>query len=171
MLGMHGTYEANWAMNQCDVMVCIGARFDDRVTGRLDAFAPHSKKIHIDIDRSSINKIVPVDLAIVGDCATVLEQIITAWGHRKAQNLEAWKGRIDGWRAKKSLAYPRLATEIAPQYAVERLYALTQSHRPIIATEVGQHQMWAAQYFPINQPNEWLTSGGLGTMGYGLPSS
>ena len=171
MLGMHGTYEANWAMNQCDVMVCIGARFDDRVTGRLDAFSPHSQKIHIDIDRSSINKIVPVDLGIVGDCAVVLDQMVALWGSRKAQDLSAWKARIDGWRAKKSLAYPRLPTEIAPQYAIERLYALSKEHQPIVSTEVGQHQMWAAQYFPINQPNEWLTSGGLGTMGYGLPAA
>ena len=171
MLGMHGTYEANWAMNQADVMVCIGARFDDRVTGRLDAFSPHSTKIHIDIDRSSINKTVTVDLPIIGDCARVLEQMIAVWGKRPAQDLSAWKARIDGWRAKKSLSYPRLAREIAPQYAIERLYALTQAHRPIVSTEVGQHQMWAAQYFPINQPNEWLTSGGLGTMGYGLPAA
>ena len=171
MLGMHGTYEANMAMNKADLILCVGARFDDRVTGRLDAFSPDSTKIHIDIDRSSINKTVPVDLPIVGDCAEVLEQIITGWGNRKPQDLTEWKARIDGWRARNSLAYPRTPAAIAPQLAVERLFALTRDHDPIITTEVGQHQMWAAQHFGFFAPNRWLTSGSLGTMGYGLPAA
>jgi len=171
MLGMHGTYEANMAMNKADLILCVGARFDDRVTGRLDAFSPDSTKIHIDIDRSSINKTVPVDLPIVGDCAEVLEQIITGWDSRKPQDLTEWKARIDGWRARNSLAYPRTPAAIAPQLAVERLFALTREHDPIITTEVGQHQMWAAQHFGFFAPNRWLTSGSLGTMGYGLPAA
>ena len=132
MLGMHGTYDANRAMNRCDVMVCIGARFDDRVTGKLDAFSPHSKKIHIDIDRASINKTVAVDLPLIGDCAAVLEQIVTAWGNRQAQDLGEWKARVAGWRARECLAYPPSRAEIMPQLAVERLHALTKDRAPII---------------------------------------
>lgn len=175
MLGMHGTYEANMAMNACDLMVCIGARFDDRVTGRLDAFSPDSTKIHIDIDRASINKNVPVELGIVGDCAQVLGQLLEAWGERAAKDLGEWKARITGWRARECLAYPQSSAQdahaIMPQKAVERLFALTRERQPIITTEVGQHQMWAAQYFGFSSPDKWLTSGGLGTMGYGLPAA
>ncbi len=171
MLGMHGTYEANLAMNQADLIVCIGARFDDRVTGRLDAFAPNSTKIHIDIDRASINKTVRVDLPIIGDCATVLDQILTLWGDRKAQDLAPWKARVEEWRGKNSLYFPLSNKAIMPQLAVQRLFELTKDKDPVISTEVGQHQMWAAQYFHFFGPNKWLTSGGLGTMGYGLPAA
>jgi len=175
MLGMHGTYEANMAMHDCDVMFCVGARFDDRITGRLDAFSPNSKKIHIDIDPSSINKNVHVDLPIIGDVAYVLEDMLRVWKSKAPQvdkpALKAWWKEIDGWRARKSLKYKQSGDVIMPQYAVERLYELTKDRDPYITTEVGQHQMWAAQYFHFEEPNRWMTSGGLGTMGYGLPAA
>ena len=175
MLGMHGTYEANHAMHDCDLMIAVGARFDDRITGRLDAFSPGSKKIHIDIDPSSINKNVRVDLGIIGDCAHVLEDMVRLWragGHAaKATSLDAWWSEINRWRDRKSLGYRRSATTIKPQYAVERLYELTKDRKTFITTEVGQHQMWAAQHYHFREPNRWMTSGGLGTMGYGLPAA
>jgi acetolactate synthase-1/2/3 large subunit len=175
MLGMHGTYEANWAMHDCDVMVCIGARFDDRITGRLDAFSPGSTKIHIDIDPSSINKNVRVDLPIIGDVGHVLEEIIRVWKARapdvdKAAH-KAWWKQIDEWRTKKSLNYTKKDDVIMPQYAIERLYELTKDKDTYITTEVGQHQMWAAQHYHFEDPNRLMTSGGLGTMGYGLPAA
>ncbi len=176
MLGMHGTYQANLAMHGCDVMLCLGARFDDRVTGRLDAFSPDSKKIHVDIDRSSINKNVRVDLGIVGDVGLAIRAIIAEWqaqGHKK-RDLGEWWRRIEGWRAVKCLEYPQNpapASDIMPQMAIERLWQASKHRTPIITTEVGQHQMWAAQHFHFDDPNVWLTSGGLGTMGYGLPAA
>ena len=173
MLGMHGTYEANMAMNKADLIVCLGARFDDRVTGRLDAFAPHSKKIHIDIDRSSINKTVRADLGIIGDVGRAMEDMVKLWKARQhlPQDLKPWFAQIDQWREKKSLKYPASIKEIMPQHAIRRLWEATHALKPIITTEVGQHQMWAAQHFDFEGPNKWLTSGGLGTMGYGLPAA
>ena len=175
MLGMHGTYEANLAMHDCDVMIAIGSRFDDRVTGRLDAFSPNSKKIHIDIDPSSINKTVRAEVGIVGDAAHVLEDMIRLWRAKQLKPdgaaLSAWKMQIEGWRARNCLAYKASADVIKPQYAVERLYELTKGRSTYISTEVGQHQMWAAQYYRFEEPNRWMTSGGLGTMGYGLPAA
>ncbi|MGL5363010.1 MAG: acetolactate synthase 3 large subunit [Bosea sp. (in: a-proteobacteria)] len=175
MLGMHGTYEANWAMHDCDVMINIGARFDDRITGRLDAFSPNSKKIHVDIDRSSINKNVKVDIGIVGDCAHVLEDMVRLWREMSPQldkpALAKWWEQIGTWRARNSLGYRNSTDVIKPQYAVQRLYELTKGHDTYVTTEVGQHQMWAAQYFHFQDPNRWMTSGGLGTMGYGLPAA
>jgi acetolactate synthase-1/2/3 large subunit len=175
MLGMHGTWEANWAMHDCDLMIAVGSRFDDRITGRLDAFSPGSKKIHIDIDPSSINKNVKVDLPIVGDCAHVLEDLLRVWRHSGAKPdkkaLEAWWAQVGKWRAKKSLAYRNSNEVIKPQYAIQRLYELTKGRDTYITTEVGQHQMWAAQFYHFQEPTRWMTSGGLGTMGYGLPAS
>jgi acetolactate synthase-1/2/3 large subunit len=173
MLGMHGTYEANLAMNKADLIVALGARFDDRVTGRLDAFAPNARKIHVDIDRSSINKIVRAELGIVGDVGRAMSEMARVWtarGH-EAADLSAWNAQIEEWRAKRSLAFPDSTKEIMPQLAIRRLYEATKALDPIIATEVGQHQMWAAQHFDFEGPNRWLTSGGLGTMGYGLPAA
>jgi acetolactate synthase-1/2/3 large subunit len=177
MLGMHGTYEANWAMHDCDVMVCIGARFDDRVTGATNKFSPNSKKIHIDIDPSSINKNIQVDLPIIGDAGAAIRMMQEVWKKKKYKAdqdaLNKWWSQIDEWRAKDCLAYKKSDTIIKPQFALERLRAhLEKSGRDtFITTEVGQHQMWAAQFLPFNKPNRWMTSGGLGTMGYGLPAA
>jgi acetolactate synthase I/II/III large subunit len=180
MLGMHGTYEANLAMHGCDTMLAIGARFDDRVTGRLNAFSQESKKIHIDIDPSSLNKNVPVELAIVADAGRAIEALLAAWNedHTPVDRpaLTTWWRQIDEWRDKKCLAYTQVMTPgsiIRPQYAIQRLYDITRAmeKKIFITTEVGQHQMWAAQYFHFDRPNHWMTSGGLGTMGYGLPAA
>ena len=178
MLGMHGTYEANNAMHECDLMINVGARFDDRITGRVDAFSPNSKKIHIDIDPSSINKIVKVDVAIVGDCLSVLNDMLTTLKNKHSdfcssnkEKISDWWKQINKWREKKSLSYKHDDKLIMPQYAVERLYELTKNKDSFITTEVGQHQMWAAQYYKFDKPNRWMTSGGLGTMGYGLPAA
>jgi len=175
MLGMHGMYEANMAMHDCDVMICVGARFDDRITGRLNAFSPNSKKIHIDIDPSSINKTVRVDVPVVADVAHALEDMIRVWKSKSValdkKALDTWWKQIDGWRARDCLKYKQNADVIMPQYAVERLYELTKDKTTYITTEVGQHQMWAAQFYRFEEPNRWMTSGGLGTMGYGLPAA
>ena len=171
MLGMHGSYEANNAMHDCDLMICVGARFDDRVTGRIDAFSPGSKKIHIDIDPSSINKVIRADVPIIGDCGKTLKALIKGWGKTKPQDLSEWHEQIDRWRARNCFAYAHSESEIKPQYAIERLYELTKDRETYISTEVGQHQMWAAQHYHFEEPNHWMTSGGLGTMGYGLPAA
>ncbi len=174
MLGMHGTYEANMAMHDCDVMLCVGARFDDRITGRLNAFSPNSKKIHIDIDPSSINKNVRADIGILGDVGRVLEDLVRLWratAKTDKKTLYPWWEQIARWRARDSLAYKPSKDVIMPQYAIERLYELTKDRDTYITTEVGQHQMWAAQHFHFDKPNHWMTSGGLGTMGYGLPAA
>ncbi len=175
MLGMHGTYEANMALHGCDVMVAIGSRFDDRVTGRIDGFSPGSKKIHVDIDPSSINKNVLVDVPVIGDAELTLEALITAW-HRRSNEFErgqidAWWQRIDKWRDKDSLRFKQSGGIIKPQYAIQRLFELTRDRDVYITTEVGQHQMWAAQHFKFDKPYHWMPSGGLGTMGYGFPAA
>src|SRR5215470_16687929 len=175
MLGMHGTYEANLAMHDCDVMVNIGARFDDRVTGRLNAFSPGSKKIHLDIDPSSVNKNVRVDLSLIGDAAETLAELLKAWKAKRAKPdakaLSGWWKQIDTWRRRDCLRYQKSDRIIKPQYAVQRLYALTRDRDLYVTTEVGQHQMWAAQFLKFETPRHWMTSGGLGTMGYGLPAA
>ncbi len=178
MLGMHGTYEANNAMHDCDLMINIGARFDDRITGKLDEFSPKSKKVHIDIDPSSINKNVKVNLPIVGDVAEVInltlktiKKVKPNFAKSNKQNISNWWEKIEKWRSVNSLNYKNSTETIKPQYAVQRLYELTKDKDAYITTEVGQHQMWAAQHYKFNKPNRWMTSGGLGTMGYGLPAA
>ncbi|MDB6182402.1 acetolactate synthase 3 large subunit [Paracoccus fistulariae] len=175
MLGMHGLYEANLAMHGCDLMINIGARFDDRITGRVADFSPGSVKAHIDIDQSSINKVIQVDVPILGDVAEVLKDLLKVWKSRGSKTnkpaLGKWWEQIEGWKAKNCLFYRNSDTIIKPQYAIQRLEALTKGHDRYITTEVGQHQMWAAQYLHFDEPNRWMTSGGLGTMGYGLPAS
>lgn len=175
MLGMHGTFEANLAMHGCDVMINIGARFDDRVTGRVSGFSPDSKKIHIDIDDVSINKIIHADVGIVGDAAEVLEALLEEWHKRKLKNRKSeigdWWKQIQKWQAIDSLSYEQSSKVIKPEYALQRLNALTKDQKPFISTDVGQHQMWAAQYLQFDSPKKWLTSGGLGTMGYGVPAA
>jgi len=175
LVGMHGPYEANLAMHDCDLMICLGARFDDRVTGRIDGFSPGSTKIHLDIDPSQINKNVRVDLPIVADATKALKEMLHFWKTQRrkvdAPALAEWWKQIEIWRKKDSLAYKPSTDIIKPQYAIDRLYALTRGRDVYITTEVGQHQMWAAQRFKFEEPNRWMTSGGLGTMGYGLPAS
>ena len=178
MLGMHGTYEANNAMHDCDLMINIGARFDDRITGKLDEFSPKSKKIHLDIDPSSINKNVKVDLALVGDVKLILGQLVSTlkkkypdFENSNKQKISSWWSQIENWRKKNSLSFINSEKIIKPQFAVQRLYELTKAQDTFITTEVGQHQMWAAQHYKFDKPNRWMTSGGLGTMGYGLPAA
>jgi len=178
MLGMHGTYEANNAMYNCDLMINIGARFDDRITGKVDEFSPKSKKIHVDIDPSSIGKTIKVDLAVVSDVVNFLKSLNKRFKEKNKDflnsnksNTSKWWKDIDKWRQKKSLGFKNSDKVIKPQHAVKRLYELSKHKDAYITTEVGQHQMWAAQHYKFNKPNRWMTSGGLGTMGYGLPAA
>jgi acetolactate synthase-1/2/3 large subunit len=175
MLGMHGSYEANMAMHDCDLMICIGARFDDRITGRIDSFSPNSTKIHVDIDASSIGKNIRADLPIIGDSGLVMGEMIRLWRSRtnqpRSEALAPWWGQIADWRAKNSFGFTNSTSVIKPQHAVKRLYEASKGRDVYVTTEVGQHQMWAAQHFPFELPNRWMTSGGLGTMGYGLPAA
>ena len=175
MLGMHGTYEANMAMHDCDLLINVGARFDDRITGKVDEFSPNSKKIHIDIDPSSINKTIDVEVALVGDVAHVLEDAIKLWKSNVYKTdkpaVKKWWGVIDKWKEKDSLGFNDSKETIKPQFAIQRLYELTKEKDTYVTTEVGQHQMWAAQFYKFNKPNRWITSGGLGTMGFGLPAA
>ena len=178
MLGMHGTYEANNAMHDCDLMINIGARFDDRITGKIDEFSPKSKKIHVDIDPSSIGKNVQVDLAIINDVTQLLTAVVKRFKEKNKnfmssnkQKTAKWWSQIDKWREKKSLNFINSKETIKPQFAIQKLYELTKDQDTFITTEVGQHQMWAAQHYKFNKPNRWMTSGGLGTMGYGLPAA
>ncbi len=175
MLGMHGTYEANIAMYECDLMINVGARFDDRITGRVSDFSPGSTKAHIDIDRSSINKVIPTEIPIVGDAGIVLKQILDLWRSKgkktNAHEVDKWWRKIEHWKTKDCLCYENSDTKIKPQYAIQRLEELTRGYDRFIITDVGQHQMWAAQFMKMEEPNRWMTSGGLGTMGYGLPAS
>ncbi|MEC8426319.1 MAG: acetolactate synthase 3 large subunit [Pseudomonadota bacterium] len=173
MLGMHGTYEANMAMHDCDLMLCIGARFDDRITGKIDEFSPKSKKVHVDIDATSINKNVEVDLSIIADCGKFLNEVLKIMENRnnKFQSFDSWWKQINSWKKVNCLQYKANSDVIMPQYAIQRLYELTKNKDTYITTEVGQHQMWAAQFYKFDKPNRWLTSGGLGTMGYGFPAA
>ena len=175
MLGMHGTYEANIAMYECDLMINVGARFDDRITGRVSDFSPGSTKAHIDIDRSSINKVIPTEIPIVGDAGIVLKQILDLWRAKgsktNSSEVDKWWRKIEHWKTRDCLSYQNSETRIKPQYSIQRLEELTRNYDRFLITDVGQHQMWAAQFMKLEEPNRWMTSGGLGTMGYGLPAS